>query len=63
MIERLTLSIDAMGGDNAPRMIVEGVELEAGEVSPAHLIEFWGLLPVEREPASIDRKILDLSRG
>ena len=43
--------------------VVAGHPLEAGEVSPAHLIEFWGLLPVERESASIDRKILDLSRG
>ena len=27
LTEPLTLSIDAMGGDNAPRMVVEGIEV------------------------------------
>ena len=31
MTERLTLSIDAMGGDKAPDMVVEGVDLAARE--------------------------------
>ena len=33
MIERLTLSIDAMGGDNAPRMVVEGVDAAVERLS------------------------------
>lgn len=30
MPERLTLSVDAMGGDNAPDMVIEGMELSLG---------------------------------
>ena len=33
MTERLTLSIDAMGGDNAPQMIVEGVDAAVDRLS------------------------------
>ena len=33
MTERLTLSIDAMGGDNAPRMIVDGVDTAVDRLS------------------------------
>ncbi|MCH7865001.1 MAG: phosphate acyltransferase PlsX [Proteobacteria bacterium] len=33
MTERLTLSIDAMGGDNAPRMVVEGVDAAVERLS------------------------------
>ena len=29
MTKRLTLSLDAMGGDQAPRMVVEGIEIAA----------------------------------
>ncbi len=38
MTERLTLSIDAMGGDNAPQMIVEGVDAAVGRLSQVRFL-------------------------
>ncbi len=38
MTERLTLSIDAMGGDNAPRMIVEGVDAAVDRLSDVRFL-------------------------
>ncbi|MFQ5765946.1 MAG: phosphate acyltransferase PlsX [Rhodospirillales bacterium] len=40
MTDRLTLSIDAMGGDNAPQMVVEGVEASLARLSSARFLLF-----------------------
>jgi len=40
LTERLTLSIDAMGGDNAPQMVVEGIELSLARLSRARFLLF-----------------------
>jgi phosphate acyltransferase len=39
-LARLTLSIDAMGGDNAPRMVIEGVEASLGRFSDVKFLLF-----------------------
>jgi glycerol-3-phosphate acyltransferase PlsX len=38
--ERLTLSVDAMGGDNAPGMVVEGMELSLNHHPNTHFLLF-----------------------
>ncbi len=40
MTERLTLSIDAMGGDNAPKMVVEGIEASLEHLAQAKFLLF-----------------------
>ena len=40
MIEPLTLSIDAMGGDNAPEMVVEGIEVSLERLARAKFLLF-----------------------
>ncbi|NQU61221.1 MAG: phosphate acyltransferase PlsX [Rhodospirillales bacterium] len=40
MTERLTLSIDAMGGDNAPQMIIEGIEASLAHLSGTKFLLF-----------------------
>ena len=40
MTERLTLSIDAMGGDNAPQMVVEGIEASLERLAQATFLLF-----------------------
>ena len=40
MTERLTLSIDAMGGDNAPQMVVEGIEASLERLAQAKFLLF-----------------------
>ncbi len=40
MTERLTLSIDAMGGDNAPEMVVEGIEASLERLAQGKFLLF-----------------------
>ena len=40
MTEPLTLSIDAMGGDNAPEMVIEGIEASMARLSRAKFLLF-----------------------
>ena len=40
MSKRLTLSLDAMGGDQAPRMVVEGIDLILGELPDVDYLLF-----------------------
>ncbi|MDA1089388.1 MAG: phosphate acyltransferase PlsX [Proteobacteria bacterium] len=40
MTEPLTLSIDAMGGDNAPDMVIEGIEASMARLSKAKFLLF-----------------------
>ena len=40
MTEPLTLSIDAMGGDNAPEMVIEGIEASMAQLSRAKFLLF-----------------------
>ena len=40
MSTRLTLSIDAMGGDNAPEMVVEGIGIALEHLSNVDFLLF-----------------------
>lgn len=40
MTESLTLSIDAMGGDNAPEMVIEGIEVSMDRLSQVKFLLF-----------------------
>ncbi|MBT6885845.1 MAG: phosphate acyltransferase, partial [Rhodospirillaceae bacterium] len=40
MVERLALSVDAMGGDAAPEMVVEGVDIAASRLGDVEFLLF-----------------------
>jgi glycerol-3-phosphate acyltransferase PlsX len=77
MADRLPVAVDAMGGDNAPDVVVEGARLaheehgvkvllvgdpeRIGDVGPIEVIPAFEVVPMGAEPAASVRRMKDAS--